>query len=119
VSTAVDAVGLAHAVAATALRRGLALLDHALTVFGLLAGERPGAVRQQQAAGGERAQPYDRVKAHDRVEACDGASAKALRVKPQACELPPHPIPSQRAQTTYTRLQPAVAKPLAATSPPC
>src|SRR5262245_4046438 len=57
IGAAVDVVGLAQLVGPPALRHGLALLDHARAVF--LADERSGAMRQRQAANGERADPRD------------------------------------------------------------
>jgi hypothetical protein len=57
IGAAVDAVGLAHAVAAAALGHRLALLDHARAVF--LAGERSRAMGKHSAASRQGADTGD------------------------------------------------------------
>src|SRR5262249_59504259 len=75
IGAAVDAVGLADAVAAAALRHRLALFNHARAVF--LAGKRTRAMGEHSTAGRERADANDAAEIDDR-------------------DLPPHPTPAPR-----------------------
>src|SRR5262249_59792077 len=75
IGAAVDAVGLADAVAAAALRHRLALFNHARAVF--LAGKWARAMGEHSTAGRECADANDAAEIDDR-------------------DLPPHPTPAPR-----------------------